>query len=422
MALSRALVLAACSFAPFAAGCGSTTDSLGDSRQQPTQVLGPLKGPAIYPNLFKELLGLSDDIIDTRVEAAFQRFFHGDSETPPVYSKDGNAAVILDTYHNDQRTEGYGLAMLIAVELDHQDEFDRIWRGAQKFRYNVGPYAGYFYSICDIPSGRELCVDPFGLQQFAMALLFASNRWKDSPSDVDYVKDASDLLYLMLHKEEQNGGDNKVVTNTFDVKYTKLVPYQPNRASAGITRPAIAMPAYYELWAQATGDTFFVDAAQAARDYLKGVADDVTGLTPVRSDFIGKPIPGFDTFLADSYRVQLNLMLDFVWNGRTDPSVDLSNRLLNFFSSKGLTSYGRNFTLDGITTLDMTHDTALVAASGMSAIPAEKNPDRKAFVQEVWNQAAPQFSLPPWTGTPRYYTGLMQLLAMLALSGKLQVH
>ncbi len=418
MALSRALVLAACSFAPFAVGCGSTTDSLGDSRQQPTQVLGPLRGPASYPNLFKELLGLKEKEINDRVEAAFQRFFHGDMETPPVYSKDGDAAVILDTYHNDQRTEGYGLAMLIAVELNHQDEFDRIWRGAQKFRYNVGPYEGYFYSICDIPSGRELCVDAFGLQQFAMALLFASNRWKDSPSDVDYVKDASDLLYLMLHKEEQNGGDS-VVTNTFDVKYTKLVPYQPNRASAGITRPAIAMPAYYELWAQATGDSFFVDAAQAARDYLKGVANPKTGLTPVRSDFVGKPIPGFDTFLADSYRVQLNLMLDFIWSERTDP-VDLSNRLLSFFSSKGLTTYGRNFTLEGVQ-LDGVHDAALVAANGMSAIPAEKNADRKAFVQAVWDQSA-QFSQAPWTGTPRYYTGLMQLLAMLALSGNLQVH
>lgn len=418
--MPRAVALAACVSASLAVGCGSTTDSLGDSRQQPTQVLGPLKGPTRgYPNLFRDLLGFSEKDINDKVEAAFQRFFHHDIETPPVYSEDGDAAVILDTYHNDQRTEGYGLAMLIAVELGHQDEFDRIWRGAQKFRYNVGPYEGYFYSICDIPSGRELCVDAFGLQQFAMALLLASNRWKDSPSDVDYVKDASDLLYLMLHKEEQNGGVNDVVTNTFDVNGTKLVPYQPNRASAGITRPAIAMPAYYALWAQATGDTFFVDAAQAARDYLGKVANPKTGLTPVRSDLDGIPIPGFENFLADSYRVQLNLMLDFVWSEQSVPSVELSDRLLKFFTSVG-PGYGRNFTLEG-KMLDSVHDTALVAANGMSAIAAEKNADRKAFVQEVWNQGV-SFGQAPWTGTPRYYTGLMQLLAMLALSGKLQVY
>lgn len=396
--------------ASLAAACGSTTDSLGDTRQ-PTQVLEPIKGPTTYPNLFKDVLLKSDKEISTKLDTAFDKLFHGDPLTESFYVADGEAAMILDSYHGDQRTEGYGLAMLIAVEMNKQDEFDRIWRGAQAFRYDVGPYEGYFWSVCDRPSGRELCVDPYGLQQFTMALLLANTRWKDSPSRVDYAKDASDLLYLLLHKEDMNGGVVDGVTNTFD-EDTKLIPYQPNRAGVNITRPSLAMPAYYALWYQATTNPFFLEAAEKARDYLRAVSHPKTGLTPVRSDFDANPLPGFDTFYADCYRVQLNLMLDYVWSEQPVPSGDLSDRLLTFFTTQG-PNYGRNFSLDGTVVLDTGHDAALVAANGMSAIAAPNNPQRLGFVQAVWSQPLP-------TGTPRYYAGLMQLLAMLALSGQLR--
>ena len=37
-------------------------------------------------------------------------------------------AEIRDTFHNDDiRTEGFGYAMMIAVQLDKRTEFDRMW-------------------------------------------------------------------------------------------------------------------------------------------------------------------------------------------------------------------------------------------------------------------------------------------------------
>lgn len=393
--------------ASLATGCGSTTDSLG------TGGLRPLKGPGVYPNLFAELLRKTDAEISTKVDGAFRRLFHGNPDTQAFYAPDGDAAVIFDSYNGDERTEGYGLAMLIAVELNKRDEFDRIWRGAQQFRYTSGPNEGYYWSVCSTLSGNERCVDPYGLQQFVMALLLANDLWKGSPSTVDYAAAATELLRLMLHKQDMNGGIVGGVTNLFDSN-TKLIPHEPNVEFADTTRPSLVMPAYYALWAQATGESFFLDAASAGRTYLRNASHVMTGLTPARTDLNGKPLAGFDTFKAESYRVQLNLMLDYIWSEQANPGAVLSDRLLSFFASQGKDTYGRAFTLEGTPT-DLAHDLALVAANGMSAIPAVQNADRQAFVQAVWDEELP-------TGGARYYGGLMQLLSLLALSGKLRVY
>jgi oligosaccharide reducing-end xylanase len=396
-----------------AVGCSSTTDSLGDTRER-SIALGPVKGPLSYPNLFRDLLGKSQSDIDAKIDAAYEQLFHGDPNIEAILRLDGtDSAIIQDTFHLDQRTEGYGLAMLVAVQLNHRDDFDRIWRGAQRFRFTSGPSEGYFTSVCDGVNGTETCVDPYGMQQFVMALIFANDVWKNEPATVDYASAATHLLYSMQHKEDVNGGVVNGVTNAFDAK-TKLVPHQPQQASANLTRPSLAMPAYYALWAQATGDDFYLGAAAAARSYLTAVAHNVTGLTPLRSDLSGTPVRDFDSFQPESYRVQLNLMLDRIWTGQSFPASSISERLLRFFASQGKDTYGRSFSLDGSQVLDLTHEPALIAANGMSAIAADAYGDRQSFVEAVWDQPLP-------IGTSRYYAGLLHMLALLALGGELQV-
>jgi oligosaccharide reducing-end xylanase len=126
------------------------------------------------------------------------------------------------------------------------------------------------------------------------------------------------------------------------------------------------------------------------------------------------PVRDFDSFQPESYRVQLNLMLDRIWAGQSFPASSISERLLRFFASQGKDSYGRSFSLDGSQVLDLTHEPALIAANGMSAIAADAYSDRQSFVEAVWNQPLP-------IGTSRYYAGLLHMLALLALGGELQV-
>jgi len=420
---ARLALLLRLALAGVTAGCSSTTDSLGQdesavtpSSSKPKSELIPLLGPDSYENPFHDLLGLTTQVIDKRVEATFQQLFHGDPDSEAIYFATGDdEALIKDVYHDDTRSEGVGLAMLITVELDKREEFDKLWTYAKReLRYAMGSNTGYFRSYCDtVTSGSVGCVDPYGAQQFAMSLIFAHDRWA-SAGTIDYRADALDILDVMLHKQEQNGGVSEDgVTNTFDTE-TELVFDVPNTSAASRTRPSILMPAYYDLWGQATGNPFFGSAAESARNFFPLVANDKTGLMPLRAYFDGTPVPGADTFTPEGYRVFPNLVLDQIWTQGGAWEVTEFNRVLAFFVDQGIDSYGTSYQLDGTPTLTA-REAALVAVNGVTALRSTiAAQSRQDFIQAVWDQ-------PTLTGTGRYYPGIMQLFALLVLSGKMQV-
>src|SRR5690242_17936875 len=94
----------------------------------PPPKLTKLVGPDAYPNLFHEQLGLPTAEIDQHVEDVFQQLFHGDPDSQAIYftTPEGDA-YIQDFFHGDVRTEGIGLGMLVTVELDKREEFDKLW-------------------------------------------------------------------------------------------------------------------------------------------------------------------------------------------------------------------------------------------------------------------------------------------------------
>jgi oligosaccharide reducing-end xylanase len=56
----------------------------------------------------------------------------------------------------------------------------------------------------------------------------------------------------------------------------------------------------------------------------------------------------------------------------------------------------------------------LVAANGALTLIATTD-NRRDFVNEVWNLTMP-------SGNPRYYSGIMQMLALVLLSGQMRVY
>lgn len=415
----------AAGFACFAAtlvlvpSCGSTLDSLGcsertgDSSADGGVVLARLVGPASYANAFRDLLGKTDSEIATKVASAFDHLFHGDPDDEAIYFESGtDQAYVLDVLHDQVRSEGIGLGMLIAVQLDKRDEFDRLWRYARANQVKAGSAHGYFPSFCQETSGDVECYDPFGMQQIAASLLLARGRWQASPGTIDYGREAGDLLDLIRNKETYNCGVVDGVTAVFDAEAD--LPYDtPTTASLGVSRPSIVLPAYYELWWQATGDDFWSQAAAAARVYWQASADPITGLVPRRATFDGTPVAGFDTFASECHRTFFNMALDRIWNGSAPWVVDESDRVLRFFYDQGLTRYGQEYSLDG-TLIQSLHDMSLVAANGALALAATTD-HRTDFVSEVWNLDTP-------TGDGRYYAGIMRMLALVVLSGQMRVY
>jgi oligosaccharide reducing-end xylanase len=397
-------------------GCTTTTDSLGYDASGEGG-LRPLDGPSTYPNPFRDVLGKPQAEIDAKIEGAFAKLFHGSPDTEAVYFVVGSdGAEIRDIYHADVRTEGMGFGMMIAVQLDRRDEFDRLWRHTKRTLRATGANDGYYASFCDNVDGLTsvACIDPFGMEQFAMALVFAHGRWKSSGA-IDYEADALELLDVMQHMEERNGGIVDEVTNVFHAD-TKLASHEPNLSAWSFTRPSIEAPAYYALWSQATGDEFWAGAARAGRDYTRLVSNQTTGLVPVRAYLSGQPVvgAGWDAFRHEAYRTELNLALDGIWFPGADPwVVETADRLVGFFSSQGLETYGKAYTLDGAV-LDAARETALVAANGAVAAIATRS-ERVGFIQAVWDLETP-------SGPARYYAGMLDLLALLVLGGRFQVY
>jgi oligosaccharide reducing-end xylanase len=415
--------------------CGSTVDRLGfdpvdagadeggqggaDAGSMPDPTLTPLTGPTEYPNLFRDLLGKTEQQITDKIDDAYQQLFAGNPDTEAIYYEvDESQGEIVDILHGDVRTEGLGYGMLINVQLDHfapdpakKEVFDKLWTRAKTLKASTGANTGYFDSWCDEPDGsKHVCVDPFGYQQFTMALILAHDLW-GSDGAIDYEADALALLDVMLHKQEQNMGIADDVLNTFDAE-TKLVFSVPNVSASGITRPSIEMPAYYDLWMQATGDAFWGEAAASARTYLERVAHPTTGLMPTRASFSGQPLSEGGDFTSEAYRAHVNVTLDFIWSGTAPWPAAQSDRLLGFFDGIGIGNYGGTFELDG-TPIDPNRDLGLTCANGVVALPGS-HPARTAFVQAVWDLQTP-------TGPFRYYAGLLDLLSLLVLSGRMQV-
>lgn len=383
--------------------------------------LTALTGPQSYPNPFHDVLGNTDKEIDDTVKAAFQQLFYGDDDEVIYFAEGDDAASIRDILHSKEvRSEGMGLGMMIAVELGKHDEFDKLWAFAKRefkgFQAGTGlmsltgANAGYFNSHCDTSTGTTLtCVDPYGMEHFAMALIFAHDVWGDAGRH-DYQADALALLDVMKNKEQQNGGIVDGVTNVFDAE-THLALDVPELPAAQ-TRPSVLMPAYYTLWAQATGDKFWLDAAQAARDFFPTVASTKTGLMPLRAYFDGIPVPDSDTANTEADRVFINIVLDEIWSGSNPSGVSACNKVLSFFSDIGIDKYVGTYDLDG-KALSTGRETSLVVVNGITA-SISKNADRKDYIQAVWEQ-------PLVTGNNRYYSGILQLFAFLILSGKMQV-
>jgi endo-1,4-beta-D-glucanase Y len=311
-----------------------------------------------------------------------------------------------------------GLGMMIEVQLGqptNQIEFDNLWRYAKNhLQVTTGASAGYFNSFCDSADGmtNSSCLDPYGLEQFLTALIFAHDRWGSSTSGVDYQADALALLHTMRFKQQDNSGIVGGATDTFEP--TSNLPYAfPDVMFASQTRPSVVMPGYYAVWAQAVNDPTFTTAAMNGRGLWGTASNMTTGLLPIRSTFTGDAVTGWAIFDPEAYRNQINMVIDQYWTGSMVGQATV-NKILSFFTGEGLTSYGTSYTIDGMTCTNTFHEPSLVVSNAIAA-GITTNADQKQYLSALWNMSIP-------TGNGRYYSGIMQLLALQILGGQFTIY
>ena len=383
-----------------------------------------------YRNLFVEA-GRSQEEVTEKVNAVFQQLFHGDPCTQAVYfpagtSANGPLAYIWDIGNNDVRSEGMSYGMMIAVQLDKKTEFNAMWNWAKTYMYHDSPnYPSYgFFSWSVKTSGvpNDEMPAPDGEEYFAMSLYFAASRWGNGQGIYNYKAEADRLLNNMKNRANITGPTVKgtmTAAGLFDAEH-KMVRFTPDIVNIEHTDPSYHLPAFYELWARWGPEAdrpFWAQAASASREFFQKATNPVTGLAPEYANFDGTPWASpwnsnSANFQFDSWRTAMNWSVDWAWWGRDTREKQLSDRLQTFFESKGASTYGNRFTLDG-NQFGSDHSVGLVAMNAVTGFAAA-NPRAKQFVEALWNTPVP-------TGQWRYYDGMLYMLATLHCSGEFRI-
>jgi oligosaccharide reducing-end xylanase len=370
-----------------------------------------------YPNLLKEI-GLSDAQIQARIDAVWQEIFYGDDNTERVYYLVGeDMAYILDVNNNDVRSEGMSYGMMIAVQLDRQEEFNRLWLWAKTYMYQPsGQYKGYFSwhnRVDGSPIDRNPASD--GETWFVAALFFAAARWGNGEGVFNYSAEANAILNTMLHTESPTSG----ATNMFDSEAAMVVFVPQFGRMSEFTDPSYHTPFFYELWARwaEQDQAFWGRAASASRAFWQMAAHPETGLMPNYAEFTGKPVPWGNYgqfFYADAWRTGMNVAVDYTWFAADPWQVEQSNRLLRFFYNLGIDKYNSKFEIDGTPAQPQHRSLGLIAMNAVAALAAD-DPIRLEFVQAFWDASLNK-------GQYRYYDNLLYMLALLHLSGQFKIY
>ncbi len=374
-------------------------------------------------NYFNTILGKSDEETRAKIDGVWNHFFtpgdmsvYENADQHSVYYLDGDKGLILDTGSNDVRTEGMSYGMMISVQLDKPEVFDRLWRWSKEhMAYSTdSPWDGYFCWQCD-PDGTKIGGSNAsdGELYYVTSLLLAGEKWNKP----EYTAEANQILEKIMSKD----GDVTGVYDLFD-KDNKLITFVPDSVGHVFTDPSYMLPAFLDFWAikASSNNDFWREAASAAREHLAKSAHPVTGLHPDYSNYDATPYAwpqaGYDTsiYMYDAIRCAMNIGMDAYLTGKDiDRQGEVIGRLLNFFKKDGCSH--AHFNLDGTNAFDgytcgMAGSNAVGALALAKSEDVEKKALAKDFIEQLWNAEPP-------TGKYRYYVGMVYFLSLLHVSG-----
>lgn len=370
-----------------------------------------------YRNMFAEI-GVSEEEIKKRLEEIKFTFFFEEGEK--LYDPVGeDMAYIVDTGNNDARTEGMSYGMMLCVQLDMKEEFDRLWKWAKTYMWmDKGENEGYFAWSCATDGTKNAYGPaPDGEEFFAMALFFASHRWGDGEGIFEYSKEAKMILSACLHKG-QNQRPGCAMWN-LENHQILFVP------GSDFTDPSYHLPHFYELfalWADEEDREFWKQAATASREYLAKACHPVTGFSAEYAEFDGTPMSRkldwtddrHDWFYSDSYRTVANIGLDHEWFGEDRGQRAAADNIQKFMISDMKKDAYHVYEVDGRIAADTPLHPAAITATIAQASLAADNAYTKEWVERFWK-------LPLRTGGRRYYDNCLYFFAFLALSGNYRI-
>lgn len=373
-----------------------------------------------YRNVFQEY-GYKQEEIENRKNEIFQTIFYGTEEERLYHPVEPDMGYIEDTGNHDVRTEGMSYGMMMCVQMDKKEEFDRLWKWVMTYMYmTTGDNAGYFAWSCQTDGKKNAYgAAPDGEEYFAMALFFASHRWGDGEGIFCYSRQAKQILSVCIHKGE-NGEPGRAMWNP-DNRLIRFI------TDVDFSDPSYHLPHFYELfgrWTRKEDQQFFQEAAEASRAYLKKACHPQTGLCAEYAEFDGSPYSAdyetwggrHDWYYSDAYRTIANIAMDYAWFAADDWEVEEVDRLQCFFCET-LDENNRAYVyeLDGtVLSKPALHPVAIIATNAHASL-ASVSENAESCVRMFWNTALRQ-------GDRRYYDNCLYFFAFLALSGSYRIY
>lgn len=366
----------------------------------------------VYHNLFADYLGKTEAETKAKLDAMWKHYMTANGAGQLYYDK-GNEAYILDSGNNDVRSEGMSYGMMICVQTDHQEEFDKLWSFAKNHMLHTsGQWAGYFsWQVNPDGSPIDQNCAPDGEMYFTTALLFASHRWGNNGKH-NYEKDAQFCLKNFVK------GNNGSLFN----ESQHIVTFQPYNCS-DFSDPSYDLPGFVELfarWSDSNKD-FWRQAVSATRNHLKKSSHSQSGLFSDYNNFDGTPKSveynsNSHRYMYDAMRCATNVGMDYNWFGADAKNQeDMMERLINHFEKNGYKN--ARFNWDGSNPSETyTLGEAGANAVGCFALTGNSNNDSKikTNLKKAWEGNL-------MTGQWRYYDGLVHYLAMLNLTGNFKI-
>lgn len=371
-----------------------------------------------YRNLFLEA-GFSAEQIENKLNEVKEGFFFGPDKV--YFDAEPDMGYLVDTGNNDARTEGMSYGMMMCVQLNMKEQFDRIWKWSKTYMYmSEGINEGYFAWSCAL-DGKKNAYGPApdGEEYYALALLFASHRWGDGEGIFNYSKEAKEILTAMVHKGSDGRLGAPMVNN--DNYEILFVP------GSDFTDPSYHLPHFYRLfaeWGPEADKEFWKKAEEVSRNFLVKACHPKTGFSAEYSEFDGSPMnrplgwtkDRHNWFYSDAYRTVANIGLDFLWNGidegQCGACYNIQRALLNDMRKDTYHIYELDGTVCG---KDALHPFGITATVAESALATKLDETALEWVRTFFN-------MPLRTGVRRYYDNCLYMFAFLALSGYYRIY
>ncbi|HEY2408640.1 MAG TPA: glycosyl hydrolase family 8 [Polyangiaceae bacterium] len=286
---------------------------------------------------------------------------------------------------NDTVSEGIGYGMLAAVYLADKATFDGLWAFA-KAHFDANGLMNWQISSAGTTAGAGSATDAD--EDMAWALIQASDQW----SDASYFDAAKLLINAMKSKSIATDG--------------MLRPGDGWGSASTTTYPDYFSPAYFRVFAQATGDMAW---ATTIIDRNYAILSDVTGKYGLVPDSSSSTSQFNGNYGYDATRTPWRMGMDYCFNGETRAKAYL-DKLSAFFAAAGAVStFGDGYDPSTGNKLSSNANMAFIGPAGVSGMDGQQTLLDNAFSYGAANNG----------GTVSYFAQSLRVITMLMMSGNL---